>query len=106
MNSDLSSTLSKLTPTRTSRAVGAIIKHVAVIEGVEKAISMLVDSSMTFSRDVYDKLYQIAYENGQIQCAMWVATELRQRGWMPQYYRDVKREILIYRRLEGKWKWK
>jgi hypothetical protein len=106
MNSDLSSTLSKITARRTPRAVGAIINHVAVTQGVEKAISMLVDSSMTFSRDVYDKLYQIAYENGQIHCAMWVASELRQRGWMPQYYREVKREILTHRRLEGKWKWK
>jgi pentatricopeptide repeat protein len=78
-------------PTRTSRAVGAIIADVAKTKGIETAILMVMDSSMEFSRKVYDKLYNIAFDNEEILCAMWIAGEMRQRGWMPRKYKDLKR---------------
>jgi hypothetical protein len=92
MESELSITLTSTTGIQTARGVGAIIKHTAETQGVETAVRMLVDlsSSMTFSRDVYDKLYHIACDSESFSCGMWLASELRERGWMPRKYRELK----------------
>lgn len=91
MDSQLSAAMAFASiPTRTPRAVGAIIKHVASTGGTEVAIPILLNAKMAFSRDVYDRLYEIAFENGQLQHARWLANEMRQRGWMPRNYQALE----------------
>jgi hypothetical protein len=95
MESELSLVTNHITGFRTARGVGAVIKHIAQTKGMESAILMLLDcSSMTFSRDVYDKLYHIAFDSGDIRCAMYLAMELRARGWMPRKFRELKGKLV------------
>ena len=92
MESELSLSLAKAeVPTCTARAKGTILKHVARREGVGKAIlGLLRASRMEFGRDVYDGVYEIAVERGEVEYGMWVANEMIERGWIPRNYRGLK----------------
>ena len=107
MESQLSSSLARAEiPTCTARAKGTIIKHVARTEGIRPAILMVLGSRMEFSRDMYDGLYEIAFEREQFEYAMWLANEMIERGWIPQNYRGLKaryKEVVANKRRLGQW---
>jgi hypothetical protein len=96
MLSGLSSAMGTgILPTRTPRAIGAIIKRIAKTSRLGIATQMLKKSSLQLHRDVYDELYDIACDSGQIRRARWLADEMRKRGWMPRNYRALKRQIRL-----------
>ena len=107
MKSQLSSSLAKAeVPTCTSRAKGTIIKYTARKEGIGQAILMLSESRTEFSREVYDGLYEIAVEREQSEYAMWLASEMIERGWIPRDYRGLKaryKELVTAKR--RRWQW-
>jgi hypothetical protein len=105
MKSELSTAMANASvPTCTPRAIGAIIKNIANKEGISTAILMLLGSPMSFQRDVYDALYDLAVDEGQLQYAMWLGNEMRERGWMPRDYRSLKNQVQEFHR-KGQWKW-
>jgi len=77
-------------PTCTPRAIGTLITHIAKTKGIPEAIVQLSQSSMRFPREVYDELYGIALERNLLSCAMWLANEMRKRGWIPYAYAILK----------------
>ena len=105
MSSRLAESLAKAeVPTCTARARGMIVRHVARREGMESAVLALVGSRMEFKRDVYDGLYEIAFERGEYEYGMWVANEMIERGWIPQNYRGLKaryNEVVMKKRRMG-----
>jgi hypothetical protein len=107
MESQLSSSLVRAEiPTCTARAKGTMIKHVARMEGIGPAILMVLGSRLEFSRDMYDGLYEIAFEREQFDYAMRLANEMIERGWIPQNYRGLKaryKEVVAEKRRLGQW---
>lgn len=105
MNSVLSTAMENASVrTCTPRAKGAIIRQVATTEGIGPAILLLLGSQLKFSRDVYDGLYDVAFDGGHLQYAMWLANEMRERGWMPRDYRALKKQVRHYN-ATGQWRW-
>ena len=106
MKSELSIAMENASlPTCTPRAKSLIIKQTATKNGIASAILQLINSEeMPFQRDVYDGLYDIAFDSGQLQYAMWIANEMRSRGWMPRDYRALKNQVQ-YHFLKGLWTW-
>lgn len=93
-------------PTCTARAKSAIIKQTAQKEGIGPSILLLLATSkMAFGRDVYDGLYDIAFDNGQLQYAMWIANKMREKGWMPRDYRALKKQVQHNHLHKRQWKW-
>jgi hypothetical protein len=74
-------------PTRTNRAVGAIIKHVAITEGFTKAAQILDALPIRVGRDVYDTLCKIAFKAEEYHYAFFLSTQMLKQGWMPHNYR-------------------